>query len=145
MHRLRHLRCGLPFKRYQSGIILTDICSVKKSEEVVPETGGNFFFFVFLPHRTHRFYKGHKKSAALNAEADKAAAWADWNSGSALAGYYRYNQGFVYHDNGCGEWWSSSYNAWKVCSANTTGDIISFAAETYGSQSYLLSVRCIKP
>jgi uncharacterized protein (TIGR02145 family) len=74
---------------------------------------------------------------ALNTEG--AEAWADWNSGSALAGFG--NGGSYYGRQGSvGYWWSSSssHRHWDVDSGNTGGFFY-----TYGSD-YSFSVRCRK-
>jgi uncharacterized protein (TIGR02145 family) len=77
-------------------------------------------------------------AAALNAAADKAAAWADWNSGSALAGngingsYSASQDSFV-----C--FWSSTSSGswWYVYSGATSGGSTS-------GDNFSMSVRCKK-
>jgi uncharacterized protein (TIGR02145 family) len=68
-----------------------------------------------------------------------ASAWADWNSGSSLAGYglggsYDGGQGSV------GGWWcsSSSNRGWRVSSGLTSGGFYT------NYSSYSFSVRCRK-
>jgi uncharacterized protein (TIGR02145 family) len=77
--------------------------------------------------------------AALNAgsAADQAAAWADWNTGSSLAG-----AGNSGNDNGgrgeAGRWWSSSSTNWRwiVYNGGRSGG---FAV---GNNNNMLNVRC---
>jgi uncharacterized protein (TIGR02145 family) len=78
---------------------------------------------------------------ALNAgsAADKAAAWAEWNTGSSLAGYG--NDGSYYSDQGLYGYWfssSSSNRLWYVRSGSTSGAV----STDYSYHSF--SVRCRK-
>jgi uncharacterized protein (TIGR02145 family) len=77
-------------------------------------------------------------AAALTAGG--ASAWADWNSGSSLAGYGA--SGSYLGDQGSyGNWWSSSSSNsyWFVDSGRTSGGFL-----TLGNNRYSHSVRCRK-
>jgi uncharacterized protein (TIGR02145 family) len=66
--------------------------------------------------------------------ANGASAWADWNSGSSLAGFGS-DSGNYY---GCGYWWSRNGDGWLVHGGATSGKLY-----TSGS-GYSNSVRCLK-